>query len=114
MGRVLQDVTDAELAVLQLLWDRGSATVRQLVDVLYAGGGASPFATVQKLLERLAAKGYVDRERIGGVHVYRALQGREEVAGKWVEAMAEKLGEQSLTPLLTHLVTSQHLSTSEL
>ena len=113
MARAPQDVTDAELAVLQVLWNQGPATVRQLMDVLYPEGGPSPFATVQKLLERLASKGYVSRERASGVHVYRALLGREELAGRWLEAMAEKLGEESLTPLLTHLVRTRRLSARE-
>src|SRR5262249_43276503 len=82
--------------------------------VLYPEGGPSSFATVQKLLERLSAKGFVARERASGVHIYRALVGREELAGRWLEAMADKLGEESLTPLLTHLVSSQRLSTTEL
>jgi predicted transcriptional regulator len=114
MGRTHQDVTEAELAVLQALWNQGQATVRQLMEVLYPEGGPSSFATVQKLLERLASKGCVARERLGGVHVYRALLGREELAGRWLESMAAKLGEESLTPLLTHLVTSQRLTTREL
>jgi predicted transcriptional regulator len=114
MTRVPQEVTDAELAVLQVIWNQGPATVRQLMDVLYPEGGPSFFATVQKLLERLSAKGFVARERASGVHIYRALVGREELAGRWLEAMAEKLGEESLTPLLTHLVSSQRLSTPDL
>jgi predicted transcriptional regulator len=114
MTRVPQEVTDAELAVLQVIWNQGRATVRQLMDVLYPEGGPSSFATVQKLLERLSAKGFAARERSGGVHVYRALVGRDELAGRWLETMAEKLGEDSLTPLLTHLVSSQRLSTAEL
>src|SRR5262245_51653869 len=48
MTRVPQEVTDAELAVLQVLWNQGQASVRQLMDVLYPEGGASAFATVQK------------------------------------------------------------------
>src|SRR5262249_30074395 len=114
MARASQDVTDAELAVLQVLWNQGAATVRQLMDVLYPEGGPSLFATVQKLLERLAAKGYVARQREAGAHVYRALVGRDELAGRWLEAMADKLGEDSLTPLLTQLVKSERLSTREL
>jgi BlaI family transcriptional regulator, penicillinase repressor len=114
MMRGVQDVTDAELAVLQELWNQGTATVRRLMDVLYPEGGPSPFATVQKLLERLALKGYVTRERTEGVHVYRALLGRDQLAGQWLETMAKKLGEESLTPLLTHLVTNKRLSTREL
>lgn len=114
MTRVPQEVTDAELAVLQVLWNQGPATVRQLMEVLYPEGGPSPFATVQKLLERLMAKEYVNRERTEGVHVYRAVRGRDELAGRWLEAMAEKLGEDSLTALLTQLITTQRLSTREL
>ena len=114
MTRVPQEVTDAELAILQVIWNQGPASVRQLMDVLYPEGGPSSFATVQKLLERLSAKGFVARERARGVHIYRALVGRDELAGRWLEAMAEKLGEESLTPLLTHLVSSQRLNTAEL
>ena len=65
------DVTDAELAVLRHLWDHGTATRRQITDALYPDGGPAHYTTVQKLLERLEAKGYV-RSRAGrrrpGVH----------------------------------------------
>jgi BlaI family transcriptional regulator, penicillinase repressor len=114
MAKAYQEVTDAELAVLQELWNQGTTTVRKLMDVLYPEGGPSPFATVQKLLERLILKGYVVRDRTPAVHVYQALLGREELAGRWLEAMAAKLGEESLTPLLTHLVATQRLDTREL
>jgi len=40
MARTPQDVTDAELAVLQVLWDQGPCTRRLLTDQLYPGGGA--------------------------------------------------------------------------
>ena len=63
MARNPQDVTETELAVLQVLWDEGPATIRRLTDVLYPSGGTALYATVQKLLERLEAKGCVRRER---------------------------------------------------
>jgi predicted transcriptional regulator len=110
MARPSQDVTDAELAVLQVLWDRGEATIRQIADVVYARGGASGFATVQKLLERLEAKGCVSRARGAGVQVFSAALGRDELIGRRLEAMAEKLCGGSLTPLLTHLVRADRLS----
>src|SRR6266849_6265789 len=52
MARTPQDVTDTELSILQALWDRQPATIRQLTDRLYPGGGAAHYATVQKLLDR--------------------------------------------------------------
>ena len=63
MGRPAQDITESELGVLRVLWDRGAATIRQLTDVLYPRGEAAQYATVQKLLDRMEAKGYVRRDR---------------------------------------------------
>ena len=72
MARTPLDVTFAELAVMEVLWEYGACTVRQIVDVLYPGGGASKFATVQKLLERLENDNrYVKRDRSGGVQSER-------------------------------------------
>src|SRR4029078_5116280 len=63
MPRPPQDVTDAELAILQVLWDRGQATVREWTEQLYSEYSSSQHATVQKLLERLEAKDCVRRNR---------------------------------------------------
>ncbi|HEV3167312.1 MAG TPA: BlaI/MecI/CopY family transcriptional regulator [Isosphaeraceae bacterium] len=114
MARPIQDVTDAELAVLQVLWDRGSATIRQLTEATYGKGGASAYATVQKLLERLEAKECVHRDRRPSVHVFSAAIDRDDLIGRRLQTMAEKLCGGSLTPLLTHLVQAERLSPSEL
>ena len=113
MARTPQDVTDAELAVLQWLWDDGPATIRQLADALYPEGGPTQYATVQKLLERLEAKGYVARDRKSPIHLFRAAVDREELIGRRLRAMADKLCGGSLTPLLTHLVQEARLSSRE-
>jgi predicted transcriptional regulator len=77
MGQMPQNVTDAELAILQALWEYGPATIRQLTDRLYPGGRSSDFATVQKLLERLEAKECVHRDRSGAAQVFEAAINRE-------------------------------------
>jgi predicted transcriptional regulator len=114
MARTPKDVTDAELAVLQVLWDHGPATIRQLTDALYPQGGRAAYATVQKLLERLEVdKGFVRADRRAAVHAFAAVIGRDELIGRRLEAMAEKLCGGSLTPILTHLVRTQRLSSRE-
>lgn len=113
MARSPHDVTDAELALLQVLWDRGAATVRQLTDELYPGGKASQLATVQKLLERLEAKACVCRRRQEGVYLFDASVGRDDLIGRRLEDLAEKLCGGSVTPLLTNLVRRKRLSASE-
>ena len=114
MTRMLPNVTDAEWAVLQLLWDKGPATVRRLTEVLYPRGGPSEYATVHKLLERLETKGYVLRGRSGGVYVFRAAIDRDAVLGQQLETLVNKMCGGSLQPLLTNLVRAKHLKPAEL
>jgi predicted transcriptional regulator len=113
MARTPQDVTDMELAVLQQLWDQGPRTIRQLTEALYPGGGTPQYATVQKLLERLESKQFVRRDRSGAAHTFVAVVAREELIGRRLQDMAEKLCGGSLTPLLTHLVRTRRLSPAE-
>ena len=113
MSREVQDLPDAELAVLQALWDGGPATIRQLTDVLYPRGSDSSYATVQKLLDRLEAKGCVSRDRSSWAHVFRATMDRDELIGRRLQAVAEKLCGGSLTPLMTNLVRSKRLTPKE-
>ena len=108
-----QDVTDAELAVLEALWERGAATIRELTDQLYPSGGAAHYATVQKLLERLESKRCVARDRRPGRHVYRARIERGDLIRQNLEDLADRLCDGSLAPLLTSLVQGRRLSAGE-
>jgi len=113
MPRTPQDVTEAELAILQILWEEGSATRRRITDVLYPHGGPAHYTTVQKLLERLEAKGYVAKTRGDGVLTFTAVVGREELISRRLLDVADKLCGGSLTPLLMNLVRAKPLSAGE-
>ena len=114
MPREPQDVTEAELAVMQRLWDASRASIRQIADALYGpDAGAAQYATVQKQLERLEAKGFVERDRALYVHVFSATIDRDELIGRRIRAMAEKLCGGSLVPILSHLARSKGLSPKE-
>ena len=109
------DVTETELAVLEQLWSAaGPATIRAISDQLYPRGGTAHYATVQKLLERLEAKGYVRRDDSGIPHRFSASVGRDELIGRRLRAVADKLCGGSMTPLLTTLVESRSLTQREL
>ena len=113
MAKPPQDVTDAELVVLQVLWDQGPSTIRQLTEAIYPDSGPAYYATVQKLLERLEGKNCIRRERTEGAHLFSAVLGAEELIGRRLRAMAEKLCGGSLTPLLTHLVKAERLTAKQ-
>jgi BlaI family transcriptional regulator, penicillinase repressor len=109
----LPAVTGAELKLLEALWERGEATIRDLRDLVYPEGGGSKFATVQKLLARLATKRLVGRRKDDANWVFRPLVGREELIGGELRRVADRLGGNSMTPLLTYLVEAGELSAKE-
>jgi BlaI family penicillinase repressor len=115
MGRTPQDVTDTELAILQVLWDQGPCTRRQITDVLYPQGGPAQYATVQKLLERLEAKGFVNATNRGQpILRFAVTVDRDELISRKLLDVAEKLCGGSVTPLLMNLVRAQSLTRHQL
>ena len=113
MPRKPQDIPDAELAVLQQLWERGACTVRQLTEVLYPAGPGSQNATVQKLLDRLEAKQYVLRNRESWPYLFQAAVQRSDVIRKSLQATADKLCAGALAPLLTYLGKADSLTVAD-
>jgi predicted transcriptional regulator len=114
MPRNGREITDTELEVMRQLWRRDEATIRELTDILYPDGEHSHYATVQSLLDRLEAKGFVSREKNGRVNRFRAAVSRTELAGRRLRATADALFDGSMAPLLTHLVDSADLGPEEI
>ena len=108
------EVTAAELAVLEQLWELGVATRRDLVQRLYPTGRESDRATVQKLLERLAAKQLVERDSSERVHRFSAAVTRDEYVGSQLNSLARSVCGGSFEPLISHLVRADRLSESDL
>lgn len=113
MPRTARDVTEAELSVLRVLWGNGPCTVRQIVDSIESDGTPTQAATVQKLLERLEAKGWIERDRTAAVQRFIATADCDELIGRRLQGIAEELCEGSLTPLISHLVKRERLSVSD-
>jgi predicted transcriptional regulator len=103
-------LTDAEFAVLEVLWQHGSQTIREITSRLYPPGSVSDYATVQKLLERLEDKSCVRRDRTTHAHVFSASMGRDDLIDAQLRQMAEKLCDGSLTPVLMQLVRRAKLT----
>lgn len=107
------DITAAEQAVLELLWDHGEATIRGLTDALYSDPTPANFSSVQKLLERLETKGFVSRKRSDTVYMFQPKVDRRELIGRRLKAVADSLCDGSMTPLLEHLVEARDLTADD-
>ena len=113
MPREPQDVTGAELAILQALWKQPKASIRQLTDALHPRGDASEYATVKKQLERMEAKGLVERDRSLFVHLFSAAVDHQELLGRRLRQLADKFCEGSFAPIVSFLGKAKPLSAEE-
>jgi predicted transcriptional regulator len=106
----LDQITDVELSILQVLWERGEATSRELTSVLYTDVTDPKMATVQKLLERLEAKGCVQRDRRERAHRFRPRVSHDQYLRSRLKALADRLCGGALVPLVTTLLRSEAIS----
>jgi BlaI family penicillinase repressor len=109
-----QPLANAELAIMELLWDEERLTSRHVRESLYSGATKPQHGTVQRLLQRLEEKGYVERDRTLPVHLFSATIGREAYAGGQLESLTDKLTGGSLAPLITHLIEEKRISPAEI
>jgi predicted transcriptional regulator len=107
-------LANAELAVMNLLWENDRLTARQIREQLYPDATKAQHGTVQRLLQRLEDKGYVQRDRSLSVHFFSAVISRQTYAGMQLESLAAKLTAGSFAPLITHLVEERKISRDEI
>ena len=107
-------LANAELAIMKLLWHEDRLTARHIREQLYPDASKAQHGTVQRLLQRLEDKGYVERDRSLPVHLFSAKIDRQTYACSQLELLAAKLTGGSLAPLITQLVEGKKLSRKEI
>lgn len=106
-------VTDAELAVLKVLWTRGPLAAKAIAEAIYPDGAESEFAAVHSFLQRLERKGLVARDRSSFVHVFSPAASQADVLGQELKTLAERLGADSIAPLIMQLIDQKRLTRKE-
>jgi predicted transcriptional regulator len=109
MAKRPPQIPDSELDVLKVLWDRGQATVREVLETLRAAGRQWSYATVATLLDRLETKGVVTSDRSELAFVYRPVISNQEVRQKRVTSLVDKLYQGEPGLLVLHLLKSHPL-----
>jgi BlaI family penicillinase repressor len=105
--------TDAELAVLKVLWARGALTAKAITEAIYPDGAESEFAAVHSFLQRLERKGLVARDRSAFVHVFSPTASQADILGQELRTLVERLGGDSIAPLIMQLIDQKRLSRKE-
>lgn len=105
--------TDAELAILRVLWRRGASTVRQIHEEL-APRSSTGYTTVLKLLQIMTEKGLVDRDESERAHVYTARLAEEQTLGRLVGDLLDRAFGGSSSRLVMRALEERPASPEEL
>lgn len=113
MGRIQPRPTDAELAILRVLWERGPSTVRQVHEAL-AGTRDTGYTTTLKLMQIMADKRLVDRNESSRTHVYAAAAGEAQTQRQLVKDLADRAFGGSAAALVLRALSDDGASDAEL
>lgn len=105
--------TESELEILNVIWDKGQATVREVHEVLEVQK-QSGYTTTLKLMQIMFDKGLLEREAAGKSHVYRAAIGREAAQGQMLQRMIDNVFNGSASSLVMQALGHRKSSPEEL
>ncbi|WP_118951107.1 BlaI/MecI/CopY family transcriptional regulator [Taibaiella helva] len=103
--------TESELEILNVIWDKGQATVRDVHEVLETQK-QSGYTTTLKLMQIMYEKGLLEREASGKSHVYTATIEREEAQGQMLQRMIDNVFSGSASQLVMQAL-GHHKSSPE-
>ena len=106
-------LTELQLAILRVIWDRGEATVQDIWEALHAERGLAQ-TTVATMLSRLERRGVVTRRAQSRPYPYRAVVTEREVQHSMVGELTERLFDGDITALVQHLLTDKDVSPGDI
>jgi len=106
-------LTDQELEIMKVVWDRGSVTVREVYEELLKHRKIA-YTTVMTMMGILEQKGRLTREASDRAYVYSPAEPQGEVVGSMVKDFLARMFNGSAQPLLVHLAENRHLKQEHL
>ena len=114
MSELELQLGEAELEVLNILWDEGTCTVRDVMQHLHNRGRAVAYTTVMTFLSRLEQKGYAKSDKSDLAYVYKAAVAREKVRHSRLQSLVEQLYNGSACPLVLQLMETEKFTREEI
>ena len=116
MAKPPLSIPDSELDVIKVLWERGRATVREVLETLKAAGHVGEkegrpwsYATVATLLDRLESRKLIESDRSDQAFSYHAVVSVKDVQQRRVDSLVDKLYQGEPGLLVLHLLKSHQL-----
>ena len=105
--------TESELEILQIIWEKGQCSVRDVHDVLEKTKDAG-YTTTLKLMQIMHDKGLVERDTSAKTHLYKAVITREQAQNTAVNKILSTVFNGSSSQLIMQVLSSQPSSKEEL
>jgi predicted transcriptional regulator len=106
--------TDAELAILRVLWTRGPSTVRQITEVMAEGGRETGYTTVLKLLQIMTEKKIVVRDESARTHIYAPASTQDQTQRQMVTDLLDRVFDGSAAQLVMQALAAKKTTPEEL
>ena len=106
-------LTDQELEIMKVVWERETATVRDVYEKLHESRKIA-YTTVMTMMGILEQKGHLTRTESDRAYVYQPAEPRRKVIGRMVQDFVTRVFDGSAEPLLVHLVKNQKLDEAQL
>jgi predicted transcriptional regulator len=106
-------LTGQELEIMKIVWERDSATVRDVYETLL-GRRKVAYTTVMTMMKILERKKYLKKTQVDRAYVYRPAQPQRQVIADMVREFVNRVFNGSAQPLLVHLVEDRKLTREEL
>jgi len=113
MRRKSPTLTEQELEIIKVVWERGAATVRDVYETLLARRRIA-YTTVMTMMKIMEEKKYLKRRLEGRAYVYEGTRPQKQMIREMVSEFVNRVFNGSAEPLLAHLVEDRRLSGKEL
>jgi BlaI family penicillinase repressor len=108
-----KELTERELEIMQVFWRRGALTVADVKDDLAKAGLERAYTTVATLVRILADKEFIEQVNDQRPFIFRPAKSYEEVSGKLLSDLVDRVFQGSREQLLLRLVEQKKLSAKE-
>jgi predicted transcriptional regulator len=109
-----ETLTEAELRIMQVLWQKGPGTVQQVLDALPVEQSSLAYNTVLTTIRILERKGYVEHSKDGRAHVYTPVVAQDEASRSEIRHLVSRFFRNSHQDLVLNILEDRGIAPQEL
>lgn len=107
-------LAELQLAIMNVLWDEGEASVARVREVLEAVDRPLAHTTIATMLSRMESEGHVERRSDGRANIYSPLLQRDDVSKTMVSDLVSRLFAGDMTQMVAHLLADSDVTKEEI